>query len=239
MLVLVKEAAENLPGTKFALIMPILRPSMIWYNTRFPAVYKTFAEKTDQLALSNVRAIECFAMEFQQFDDHGTHLTPGSGSIFIKSMLTASEAFFGSGILSDDMDTGEIIEITSQVTPIQGTPDPQDYNTRILELERMLKQLEQKSYMDNYMFADFKDELDALSNIKKEDRIILTGLTDSIPMPVGAEEKKTWLDNMVMSALNHIDPGGAGKIIFTRQGKNAGHNIPMAEVKLDTKEAAK
>ena len=54
------------------------------------------------------------------------------------------------------------------------------------------------------MLADFKDELNAISNTKKENRIILTGLTNTIPMPTGVEERKVWLNNMITSTLNTI-----------------------------------
>ncbi len=43
---------------------------------------------------------------------------------------------------------------------------------------------------DNLMTARFREELDAISNKNKEDRFILTGLINTIPMPTEPENKK-------------------------------------------------
>ena len=104
--------------------------------------------------------------------------------------------------------------------------------------KKRIQTFEMKGSYNNYMMAKTRDEVNALSNGKKEARIILTGLTNYIPMPMGVEEKKAWLNKMIYDALNRIDPSGNRKIIFIKQGKGNGHFIPLAEVKLDSKEAA-
>ena len=40
------------------------------------------------------------------------------------------------------------------------------------------------------MMAEIRDELDAILNSNKEDCVIITGLTNPVPMPVGVEENK-------------------------------------------------
>ena len=47
-----------------------------------------------------------------------------------------------------------------------------------------------RSYADSLMMARMSEELDAISNIKKEDISILTGLTNRVVI-TGAEDKKT------------------------------------------------
>ena len=113
---------------------------------------------------------------------------------------------------------------------------------RVVTLERMLKDLSNmftnKTWGDNLMMARIREELDMISNAKKEDRIILTGLTNPVPMPVDGEEKKRWLNEMVCRVFNEIDSNLRGKILFINHGKRNGRFVPMVEVRLDSRENA-
>jgi hypothetical protein len=68
---------------------------------------------------------------------------------------------------------------------------------------------------------------------KKEDRIIVTGLTSPTPTPVVFEEKKKWLKGLVGGVLNQIEEGSENHILNVIQGWNGPHNIPLAEVRMD------
>ena len=57
-------------------------------------------------------------------------------------------------------------------------------------------------------------------------------------MPAGADERKTWINNLVCEVLNKIDLDVTGKILFIDQGRHQGRDIPMVEVRLDSKKAA-
>ena len=57
-------------------------------------------------------------------------------------------------------------------------------------------------------------------------------------MPMDGEEKKKWLHKMVCKIFNETDLNVKGKIMFINHGKRKGRNIPIVEVKIDTKEAA-
>ena len=95
-----------------------------------------------------------------------------------------------------------------------------------------------KSRNDNLMMARLREELDMIGNAKKEDRIVITGLTNTTIMPAQGDEKKKWLHDMVGRVFHEIDPSLKGKILFVNHGKRNGHNIPMVEVRVDTKENA-
>jgi hypothetical protein len=53
-----------------------------------------------------------------------------------------------------------------------------------------------------------------VSNTKKEDRIVITGLTSKTPMPDGFEERKKWIRGTIEELLNQIIPGSSEKIVF-------------------------
>ena len=80
--------------------------------------------------------------------------------------------------------------------------------------------------------------MDYAANVKKEDRIVITGLTSKVPKPNKPDERKTWLRNIVGEILNKIVPESATHIVFTTQGSKNAREIPLVEVKLDNRELA-
>ena len=90
----------------------------------------------------------------------------------------------------------------------------------------------------NLLLTRIREELDSIANTKKENRIIITGLTNPVPMPAESGAKYQWLNDMVCSILNKIDPDNPGRILFISHGKNDGRAVPMVEVKIDSAEAA-
>ena len=257
---ILKTTAEKFPNTKFAMIEPTLRPAVDWYTDKFEDICMIYNEFIDDLALSNVTSFDCFARESQCFDEKRVHLTPASMMSFIRSVLKAAESYFNSGgtesgevDLTDEeneqhtgMEVDETRSLMSNGTGLLGFGVDQllsGIEERIQELEERLGMQEtsdsKRSYADNLMTARIREELDAIANTKKEDRIILIGLTNSIPMPSAPNEKKKWLNQMVCSLFNRIDPQSNGKILFINHGKRGdGRKIPMVEVKVDSREAA-
>ena len=88
------------------------------------------------------------------------------------------------------------------------------------------------------MFARIRDELDAISNLKKEDKILVTGLTNSTPMPQGVEDRRKWLNNMVGGIFNKIVPNSSRDILYIDLGKRNTKESPLAEVKMKNNEIA-
>ena len=83
-----------------------------------------------------------------------------------------------------------------------------------------------------------REELDYISNSKKEDRIIITGITSKTPMPTSSEEKKKWLNDIVGEVINKIVPDSSKHIVFTSLGSRQSRAIPLVEVKFANKETA-
>ena len=178
--------------------------------------------------------IYCFAIEAQLFRDDMLHLTQESGDIFVESILCASEAFFGSATRIEVEDVTEMEVDQTQAQAQAGTSssssgtnpkviqtgdlDKGSKREMISELEKRVKTIEEKCLADNLVFARNREDLDFISNEKKEDRIIITGLTNRIPMPIDEGERRIWLDNMVAETLCKIDPERRGQILFIKPG---------------------
>ena len=131
--------------------------------------------------------MKCLAKEAQVFDTDSLHLVQESGDIFVESILMSSEAVFAEPDQSNELEETEMevdqtrtqAEISVQPggsgTQKQVKPAEPDLGTkreRIVALENRMKSLEQKSLADNLVFARNREDLDYISNEKKEDRLI-------------------------------------------------------------------
>ena len=94
----IQTAATKLQKTRFVLVHPMQRPAVQWYMHKLPDIVEMLKQKADGLNLNNVALLDCFATESQHFDQGGVHLTPGSGSIFVGAMLSASEAYYQNSV---------------------------------------------------------------------------------------------------------------------------------------------
>ena len=63
----------------------------------------------------------------------------------------------------------------------------QGVENRLISLE---SEVRARREVDNLMMARVREELDLVTNVKKEDRIVITGLVCNIPSPENFEEKK-------------------------------------------------
>jgi hypothetical protein len=88
------------------------------------------------------------------------------------------------------------------------------------------------------MMARLREDVDCISNASKEDKMIISGLSSKIPKPVGNLEIRTWLKNMVSETLEAIELGSSKEIIFITQGRSNQKDIPLAEVRMSSKETA-
>jgi hypothetical protein len=52
-------------------------------------------------------------------------------------------------------------------------------------------------FNDNQVMARMWEDIDVISNTNKEDKMIITGLASKTPKPMGAEEARKWLKNIV------------------------------------------
>ena len=67
---------------------------------------------------------------------------------------------------------------------------------------------------------------------------MISGMISKVPRPSGKDEIKTWLRDIVAEVLNSIEPGSSSEIIFVSQGRSNNRDIPLAEVRMNSKETA-
>ena len=106
------------------------------------------------------------------------------------------------------------------------------------DLQLRNKDIMDRRLQDSLVTARIREEIDFMSNVKKEDKMIITGLTSKSPMPTQGDEKKKWLNSIVGQVLDRIEPGSSEHIVFTSLGSRNQRVIPLVEVKMDNRELA-
>jgi hypothetical protein len=110
-----------------------------------------------------------------------------------------------------------------RVASIEGQNGIEMLRNQVVRIETNLVNLgsrvESDAIQDSLMFARIRDELDAISNTKKEDKIIVTGLTNNTPMPQATEARRKWLMDMIGGIFDTIVPNSSKDILYIDLGK--------------------
>ena len=167
---IVKETAIKLPNTKFAIVMPMRRPSIQWYQEKIELITKELAGRIKSMTGS----IECVTPASQLFEEDLTHLTMSSSKIFLDWILDLAEDFFDAEQVDlSDEDEGEVEKDEDDKTSDQ----VKKLEMRLTKLENKSKLQRKNTSANNMMFARIREEIDFGTNKAKEDRVVLTGLT--------------------------------------------------------------
>ena len=182
------------PKLKFALVQPILRPKDECYSEGHESICKQVEDGIRAMDLQNVSKVSAPIKISQVFEADGVHLTPTAGKNFLETILFNSEEFFTAQFidLENEMEEGESnTGVPAGENSLEGTAK---LGKRVMmverEVERMKEDIKTRRFHDSLLTARIREELDAISNEKKEDRLIITGLSNSTPTPLNPEEKK-------------------------------------------------
>ena len=229
----VQVTSERLKKTKFAVCQPILRPRVGWYMKRFQSITKSYSDGICALKASNVAWIKAPLDKEQIFIEDKIHLTEESGVFLIESLMSSSNDFFKAKdfiTIDENMDDEEDDEESESETP------------RLDNVEKEVSMLKSdilaRRHFDSLVTARLCEAQDTELNKSREDRIVINGLTNAIPMPILAEEKEKWKNEMVAEVVNSIVPGSAARIVFVNLGGNRDRAIPLCEVKFADRETA-
>ena len=227
-------SATRLPGTRFAIVMPLQRPALGWYQDRVESITSFLEEGIKAMIMdkntNNVARIDCVSATSQLFESDKIHLTKASAKTFLEVILDLAETFYRAPIV-DLTEQGEVFDsdVDAHVARLEA---------RLERLERTLKQQLDKNIGNDLMFARVREEVDAGTNKSKEDRIVINGLSAATPLPSDQKQRIEALKGIVHDIFKSIIPDFKGKIVYLSQGKNQTTPLPMVEVKIDKVEYA-
>jgi uncharacterized membrane protein YgcG len=224
---LVKTTAERMPGTKIGIVTPLARPSIKWFQGKFDLMFGHIRKSIADMGATcnNVFMIDCMCTSLQQFEQDGVHLTADSGVCFIEDILGKGEKAF----------KAVRVDLTNDQEESSGEVTLATTNSRI---DNMVDRLTRRFDSDNLMFARIREELDAAANLKREDRVVVNGVTSKNPLPTDNRQRLEKLKELAMEIFKEIKPDFAGKILFASQGRTSEGTLPNVEVKLDKVEHA-
>ena len=237
------ETSCRLPATRFAMVGPIDRPAEAWYTSDLAEINKEFNRRTGLVNRSNVSKIGATVRASQVFEEDGVHLNTESGKKFVKTILYFAGEYFDATLIDFGDETQEEVisepsrmEIGDESGPIEGEAMTLTTNERIERIERNIRA---RWHNDSLVTARLREEVDYMINVKKEDKLIVTGLENKIPRPEDKREQKKWLDDMVGVALDYLVPDSSKGIAFVTAGRRLEGGIPtMCEVKMKDRDVA-
>ena len=248
----VEEAAKRLKSTKFALVEPMARPAVKWYSEAVEALALEFFKRVDAMNKNNVFAIKGTERDKQIFDSRKVHLTPEAGHDYVLSVLGMAETLFETEMEVVEEETDENAEVEVMLTDGEGArrsledesgpiaqPSGSQKNLQD-QINEIKVDINERRHNDSMVLARIREEQDHQLNIKKEDRILIMGLTSETRQPAGQAEAKKWLLDIVGEMLNKIVPESADHIQFVNAIKGAGgeSQVPVCEAKMKEREWA-
>ena len=249
-------AADKWPNTKFALVEPMRRPALPWYETKLEDIITFHNRCILKMKRPNIDRINGLLHSSQHFDSFGVHLVPASGIAFIEMIIANADDLFE--VMDTDVveieyeemkeveDEGKKIEERKEkprekedVIKLNVTGLPE----RTSKLEEQMKAVQDgiaaRTSSDNLVFARMREELDYRSNCKREDRILIIGLTSDEARPTAQADLKAWLTKLVGEVLDKITKGSAAGVAFVNPMRGGGGGIlPICEVRLKSRELA-
>ena len=210
----VRKTAIRLPDSRFAVVMPLQRPALDWYQNNLQELRSFIEDGLLEMKLDNVTKIDCISTITQQFAEDQVHLTEASGKSFLDFILGQAETFFKS----------------IQVDLSGDSSNPKSAPTLEQRLAKLEAAFRTRSLSDNMVLARLREEIDSGANKSKEDRIVINGLVCRKPLPADIRAKTALLSEVAMEIFKFLVPGFRGKITFISQGKGAAGILPMVEV---------
>ena len=183
----VKVTAVRLPETKFVVVEPMQRPAVDWYQEGLAELTKAYSEGLANLQLINVSIVKRFDLPSQYFADDNIHLTDAMGLQFLQAIVYYAEKVYEAEVVDlEKMDTDvEPVASGSGSVEVERKKPIQD------QIDAIIRDTMKRRHFDSLVTARIREEMDHLINVKREDRIIVTGLESQTPMPADKLEKKS------------------------------------------------
>ena len=98
---------------------------------------------------------------------------------------------------------------------------------------------QRRRHFDSLVTSRLREENDYVINVKKENKIIVTGLESRTPIPNDKVESKKWIDELIGAALNYLIKDASREVAFTTPGRRIERGVPtMFEVRMKDRDMA-
>ena len=219
------------------------------YSEAVETIAAEFLKRVDNLNRRNVYVIKGTERDKQIFDSRLVHLTSEAGYDYLLEVLGEAEKSFEieMEVVEEEAEEGmEVVvvaeaEKSKKMLEDESGPIVQASGSRrnIQEqIDEIVVDIKERRHNDSMVLARIREEQDYQLNTKKEDRLLLMGLSSETRQPAGQAEAKKWLTDIVGAVLNKIVPESAEHIQFVNAIRGAGGEVPVCEAKMKEKEWA-
>jgi hypothetical protein len=169
----------------------------------------------------------------QVFEKEGIHFTESSGKLYVNALQVSADSFFTTEIINLE----EEIERSNTQTGDETAGKPEQLSKGIsvveLEIANLKDDIIRRRIDDSLVTARIREELDFFSNARKEERIVISGLTSRIPIPSSIYERKKWLKELVGAVLDQVEDNSSSHIVNVMQGWKGTNSVPVVIVKMN------
>ena len=216
---ILRATAERLPESKLAVVTPLRRPAVDWYEEQLNPIKKSLASMIDDLHLVKVGRIECSLTPSQIFEKDGIHLTKDSGENFLNIILERAENFFEAesiDLTRDENDEGNTMQKADSDNNFNNSNNSNIFNktnNRLERLEAEMRDIRRTKYGDQLMFARLREDADFDKNKQKEDRIVINRIKTRNP-PTEYKARIEYLKLKAAGIFEFFIPDFTGKVIW-------------------------
>jgi hypothetical protein len=225
------------------------------YTEAVESVTAEFLKRVNNLNKKNVFVIKGMEKDKQLFDSKKVHLTPEAGYDYLLQLLGEAETAFETEMEVVEEETEEAedrmevvvvpeVERAKKLEDETGPLAQASGSQRSVQeqIDDIVVDIKERRHNDSMVLARIREEQDYQLNTKKEDRLLIMGLTSVTGQPAGQAEAKKWLHDTVGEMLNKIVPESADHIQFVNairgaRGEARGE-VPVCEAKMKEKEWA-
>ena len=193
----VRSTAVRLPESRFVMVEPMQRPAVEWYQEGLPEFTKTYSEGLASLQLINISIVKRFDLPSQYFVADNIHLTDSMGMQFLQAIIYYAEKVYEAVVVDlERMDTS-----VEPVAGGSGSMEVQIAEARDATIQEQIDGIkddtQRRRHFDSLVTARLREENNHSINVKKENKIIVTGLESRTPMPNDKVESKKWVDELI------------------------------------------
>jgi hypothetical protein len=176
----------------------------------------------------------------QKFQEDQIHLTGESGEAYVNGLLFNSDSIFRAEVVNLELGTSKKPD-RLLAKALEGKLET-DVEKNVRSLDKKITELNREvfrsRFQDSLVMARLGEDLDTMANSNREDKMVISGLSSKTLKPAGRVEAALWLKEIVTQVLESIEKGSSAEIIFVSQGRSGNREIPLAEVRMSSKETA-
>ena len=106
------------------------------------------------------------------------------------------------------------------------------------EIDELKRRNDEQRWASNMAHARSREDHDFTSNQKKENKIVVTGLSGKSKVPDEKVERLEWIKALVKNLANAASEGAGDTIIFVKQLTSNAEDLPVAEITFDSVKTA-